>query len=162
MLLNSLQAGLFSCFCHLLTLFKIKFFKTFLLGTLWECQTVWIQVGTDILSVLIWVRTVCKSYQQSTKVAPSKEMVNSHAMFIAVFTEHSNYCIQRNLGPSLDLKPYTLLLSADFFFKIIFFKKFFQKHYQSVKQFGFRSGPTFCRSWFESKLFAKVISRRQK
>ena len=31
-------------------------------------------------------------------------------------------------------------------FKINFFKKFFHEHYQSVKQFGSRSGPTFCRS----------------
>ena len=36
-----------------------------------------------------------------------------------------------------------------FFFKINFFKKFFQEHYQSVKRLG-------------SKLFAKVISRLQK
>ena len=28
-----------------------------------------------------------------------------------------------------------------------------------VKKFGSRSGPTFCRSWSGSKLFAKVISR---
>ena len=34
----------------------------------------------------------------------------------------------------------TLMTSADFF-KIVFFKKIFQKHYQSVKQFGSRSGP---------------------
>ena len=34
-----------------------------------------------------------------------------------------------------------LLKSADFF-KIDFFKIFFQEHYQSVKQFGSRSGPT--------------------
>ena len=39
-----------------------------------------------------------------------------------------------------------LLLAADFFFKINFFKKFVQEHYQSDKRFGFRSGPTFCRS----------------
>ena len=42
-----------------------------------------------------------------------------------------------------------LLLSADFFQNHLF-KKFFQEHYQSVKQFGSRS------------LFAKVISRLQK
>ena len=48
------------------------------------------------------------------------------------------------------------------FFKINFFKKFFHKHYQSVKKFGSRSGPTICWSWSGSKLFAKVISRRQK
>ena len=31
-----------------------------------ECQTVWIQIRTDLLSVLIWVKTVCKRYQQMT------------------------------------------------------------------------------------------------
>ena len=30
-------------------------------------------------------------------------------------------------------------------FKITFFEKFFQKFYRSVKQIGFRSGPTFCK-----------------
>ena len=35
-----------------------------------------IQIGTDILSVLICVQTVCKGYQQMTKVAASKEIVN--------------------------------------------------------------------------------------
>ena len=44
-----------------------------------------------------------------------------------------------------------------FFFKINIFKKFFQIHYPCVKQFGSRSGRTFCRSWSGSKLFAKVI-----
>ena len=42
------------------------------------------------------------------------------------------------------------------------FKKFFQEHYQSVKWFESRSGPTFCRSWSGYKLFTKLISRRQK
>ena len=46
------------------------------------------------------------------------------------------------------------------FFKIDFFKKFFQEYHQSVKQFGSRSGPTFCPAWSGSKLFVKVISRR--
>ena len=32
-------------------------------------------------------------------------------------------------------------------FKSNLFKKIFQEHYQSVKQLGSRSGPTFCRSW---------------
>ena len=49
--------------------------------------------------------------------------------------------------------------SADFFFKINFFKRFFQEHYQSVKRFGSRSGLTLCLSWYGFKLFAKVISR---
>ena len=36
-----------------------------------------------------------------------------------------------------------LLLSADFF-KTNLFKKFFQEHNQFVKEFGSKSGPTFC------------------
>ena len=32
-------------------------------------------------------------------------------------------------------------------------------YHQSVKQFGSRSGPTFCRAYSGSKLFAKIISR---
>ena len=49
----------------------------FLLGTtLSECQTVWIQIRADILSVLIWVQTVFKGYQQTSEVAVSKERVN--------------------------------------------------------------------------------------
>ena len=53
------------------------------------------------------------------------------------------------------------LSSADSFQNEIF-KEFFQEHYQSVKWFEPRSGPPLCRSWSGSKLFAKVISRRQK
>ena len=47
-----------------------------------------------------------------------------------------------------------------FFFKINFFEKYFHEYHQSVKQFGPRSGPTLCRAWSGSKLFAKFISRR--
>ena len=48
------------------------------------------------------------------------------------------------------------------FFKINFFKKFFQEHYQIVNGFGSRSGSTFCRSWSGYIMFAKVFIRRQK
>ena len=36
----------------------------------------WIEISTDILSVLVWVQIVCKGYQQTTKVGTSKERVN--------------------------------------------------------------------------------------
>ena len=52
--------------CRLLTVFKINFFQKILLGTRSECQTVWIQIRTDILSVLIWILTICKGHQQTT------------------------------------------------------------------------------------------------
>ena len=54
-----------------------------------------------------------------------------------------------------------LLLSSADFFQNNFSKKIFQEQYQGVKWFGSWSGPTFCGSWSGSKLFAKVISRRQ-
>ena len=52
-----------------------------------------------------------------------------------------------------------LTFQNPFFFSKI---KFYQEHYQSVKKFGSRSGSTFCRSWFWSKLIAKIFSRQQK
>ena len=49
---NSFMLGDFSCFCCCrLTLFKISFFKIILSGTWSECQTVWIQIRTDIMYV---------------------------------------------------------------------------------------------------------------
>ena len=49
-----------------------------------------------------------------------------------------------------------------FCFKSTFSKKIFQEYHQSVKQFGSRSVLMFCWARSGSKLFAKVISRRQK
>ena len=65
----------FSCFCcFLLNFFNINFFKQKKYsGTLSEFQTVRIQIKTDVLSVLIWVQTVCKGYQQTTKVHLAKK-----------------------------------------------------------------------------------------
>ena len=51
-------------------------FKKILLRMLSKCQTVWIQIKTNILLILIWVQTVCKAYQQRTKVTASKDRVN--------------------------------------------------------------------------------------
>ena len=39
-----------------------------------------VQLSTDILWVLSWVQTVCKGYQQTTKVTSSKEIVNDPLM----------------------------------------------------------------------------------
>ena len=60
--------------CHLLTqadLYTQKNLQEILSGTLSKCQTVWIKIRTDIMLVLIWIQTVCKSYQQVTKFAAS-------------------------------------------------------------------------------------------
>ena len=55
---------------------KINFLKN-LSGTLSECQTVWIEIRTNILSVLLWVQTVCKDYHQKTEAATSMKRVNA-------------------------------------------------------------------------------------
>ena len=70
----SLHAGSFLlCFLLLssadIFLSKLTFSKKKLSGTLAERQTDWIQIRTDFQSVLIWVKRVCKGYQQTTKVA---------------------------------------------------------------------------------------------
>ena len=88
----------------------------------------WIQVRTKfVLSVLILVQTVCKGYQQTTKVMASKIKVN--LLFGCWVILHA------------------FLLSADFFINpLLNLKKLFQEYQQSesVKQFGSRSGQTFC------------------
>ena len=55
----------FMLLCRLLIFSKSTFSKKFL-GIQSECRTVWIQMSSDILSCLILVHTVCKSYQQPT------------------------------------------------------------------------------------------------
>ena len=64
----------FSCLCCRLLIFfsKLTFSKKSL-RTLSGCQMVWIQIRTNILSVLMWVQTVCKGYQQMSSVATSIE-----------------------------------------------------------------------------------------
>ena len=71
--------GNFACFCcRLLTFFQNLLFQKVLSGTLSQCQTVWIQIKTVILLILIWIQTVCKGYQQTTKVAAGKERAKDY------------------------------------------------------------------------------------
>ena len=44
------------------------------------------------------------------------------------------------------LDNFECFLSSADLFKIIFFKKFFQEYHQCFKQFGSRTGQTFCRA----------------
>ena len=43
---------------------------------------VWIKIRTDRMSVLIWVQTVSKAYQQTTKVAARKERVRMPTIYV--------------------------------------------------------------------------------
>ena len=53
-----------------------------------ECQTVWIQIRTNIMLVLIWVQTVCKVYQQTTKVASRKGKSNPYVIILIIIPGH--------------------------------------------------------------------------
>ena len=67
--LSICMLGNCSCFYfRLLTFFKIKFLKINHPGPPSECQTVWIQIKTDILLVFIWVQTVCKRLLANDKI----------------------------------------------------------------------------------------------
>ena len=57
-------------------IFSKLIFKKILSSSLSEGQTVWIQIRTDVQSVLNWVQIVCKDYQQTLfKGTSSKERV---------------------------------------------------------------------------------------
>ena len=59
---------------------KINFSKKFFQEHYQECQTVWIQIRIDVLSVLICVLTVCKGYQETTNFVTSRQRVE-HFMY---------------------------------------------------------------------------------
>ena len=62
--INSLSPGLFfMLFLSSADFFTMNFFINS--GIPSECQADWIQIKPDVLSGLIWVQTVCKSYKQT-------------------------------------------------------------------------------------------------
>ena len=54
-------------------------FQNIISGITSECQIAWVLIRPDILSGLIWVRTVCKGHQQMTKFATSRQRGNGHS-----------------------------------------------------------------------------------
>ena len=67
---------LFVFYFRLLTFFKIKFLKKKHPGPPSECQTIWSQIKTDILSlVFIWVQTVCKRLLADDKLSTGMQRV---------------------------------------------------------------------------------------
>ena len=53
--------------CRLLNFFQNLLFQEILSRALSESQMVWIEIRTDILSVLTWVQTVYKGFQPGDK-----------------------------------------------------------------------------------------------
>ena len=56
----------FILFCLLLIFFNINFFEKLFQEYHLSVKQRWIQIRPDVLSDLIWVQIVCKSYQQTT------------------------------------------------------------------------------------------------
>ena len=80
-LLSNFSCFFFVQFFRLLIFFNIIFSPKILSGISSECQTVWIQIRSDILSGLILYQTVCKSYQQTILVG--KELRPFSSTFIS-------------------------------------------------------------------------------
>ena len=81
----------YSCFCcrqtaDIFLQILNKLFLKKIRNTIRESNGL-IQIRTDVLSVLIWVQTICKGYQQTTKVAADKERVK--------LKPHGIHCIIR-------------------------------------------------------------------
>ena len=75
----------FLLFCRLLKI-KFNFFeKKNLSGIRSECQTVWIQISNEVLLGMIWVQTVCKSYQQT--ILGDKKLMPSETQYGHLFTK---------------------------------------------------------------------------
>ena len=74
--LSICMLGNCSCFYfRLLTFFKIKFLKIKHLGPPSECQTVWIQIKTDISWPSSGFKLFAKGYWQTTKLSTGMQRV---------------------------------------------------------------------------------------
>ena len=82
--------GYFACwvilhaFLSSAAFFQTQLFLSILSGIPSECQIVWIQVRPNILSGLIWVQSVCKSYQQTTLVGKIISGILSECQIVSI------------------------------------------------------------------------------
>ena len=78
---------IFHAFLSSADFFQNQFFQKILSGIPSECQMIWIQIGLDFMSSLIWVQTVCKDYQQTKNVvAAGKELTERNTQFYVTKT----------------------------------------------------------------------------
>ena len=82
---------IFYTFCCLLIFFKITFFKNLFQEENYQ-RVKWFESrsGTTLMLVLIWLQTVCKGYQETTKVPASNERVFNEMQGKAFGTIHSD------------------------------------------------------------------------
>ena len=87
-------------FLQKLTFSKDSFRKTFIVLS----QTVWIQIKTNILQVIIWVQTVCKSYQQMTKVAAARKELTLTSLYKGMHDTLSQFIVDDTMQFIMKLK----------------------------------------------------------
>ena len=90
--------GNISCFFVVWYFFQNQLFWKISSGLPSECQTDWIQIRPDVLLGLIWVQTVCKSYQQTTQ-GDEELKTNFSYSFMALNTLFYILFPYRWLGP---------------------------------------------------------------
>ena len=137
--------GVSADFFFKINFLKISFRNTIRLSNSLDSDHTW-QKRPDLLSVLIWVQTVCKiiNRQQKTKVALSKKNWQYQGLWTAGLEWVEPHFVRTNLGPNCLQRLSTLCLlvsSADNFYL----------------QFGPSSGATKCLAWSKSKLFDTLI-----
>ena len=97
---------------HLLTLSRLESHKQVILHTLQtphkmqqsECQTVWIQISPNKVMGLIWIHTVCKSYQQMTLVGIELTLMQSERSNLLCQSECNGVrCTQKHILAVNDL-----------------------------------------------------------
>ena len=123
--------------------------------------------GPNILLVLIWLQTVHECYQQMTKVCWS--VVSKNGIYLGSAGQRLIWylckCIYYNIVTlfistsihfyfTLLVGNYLGILSSAVFSKLIYYIVP-SLSLSGVKQFGFRSGLTFCRCWSGSKTVCK-------
>ena len=97
-------------FCCLWIFFLIFSKKKKISGIPSKYQTFWLQIRPDILLGLIWVQTVCKGNQQTTKVATSGERVNMYQI-----QRERKTCINEKKAPNPEcFKARTFLGKANY------------------------------------------------
>ena len=102
--------------------YLLTFSKKILSGTLAVCQTVWTKVRTDVLSVLIWVQTVCKCYQQTTNVDKSREIFGLNIFISNQFIQYNTIVNHTNIRIRTEAKAYQVLLLREIFKGLHFYK----------------------------------------
>ena len=80
----------------------MNFCRLLISGIPLECQTVWIQIRSDVLSDFIWIQSVCKGNQQTTLVDKELKLfpfTGSNSVSISCILITDNYSVLVYMNP---------------------------------------------------------------